>query len=288
MSTTPEKMPQLIEDCKEIRAAICDYQRQGKKVGLVPTMGALHEGHLSLLDAAKAECDIVATTIFVNPTQFNNKQDLEVYPRDLQSDLELLASKGCDLVFAPTVSSMYGSDFQTHVEVGAVAEPFEGANRPGHFKGVATIVLKLFNLLPADAAFFGQKDYQQTLVIRQMVRDFNLPIQINICPIIREPDGLAMSSRNARLSTEERQNALVLSKSLTLAAKMVSGGEKNTSVILKKIQTLLDSSQGVQVEYVAIVNEGTMQPMQEITGPVVAIIAASVGETRLIDNRILV
>ena len=194
---------------------------EGKTVGLVPTMGALHEGHLSLVRRARGECDVVIATIFVNPAQFGPSEDFSRYPRTIERDLELLAAEGCDLVFVPPQEEVYPSDFSTFVEPPAVALPLEGRFRPGHFRGVATVVLKLFNLIPANVAYFGQKDYQQALVIQHMVRDLNLPIKIAVCPIVREPDGLALSSRNRYLSTAEREQALALSRTLQLAEQLV-------------------------------------------------------------------
>jgi pantoate--beta-alanine ligase len=209
-------------------------------------MGALHEGHLTLIDAARAECDVVAATIFVNPTQFGPNEDFKSYPRDMAKDVALLGGRGCELVFAPTEAEMYRPGHATFVDVGQLGQVLEGEFRPTHFRGVATVVLKLFQLAPADRAYFGRKDYQQTLVVRQMVADLNLPINIRVCPTVREPDGLAMSSRNAYLSADERQRALALSRSLKLAEQIAAGGERNTNNIRSAMQREIESSGGVE------------------------------------------
>jgi len=266
------------------RATIAAARRQGLQVGLVPTMGALHEGHLSLVDASRLECDCTAVTIFVNPTQFAPGEDFAKYPRDLDADLRLLGERGVDLVFAPAVEEMYPAGHQTTVDVGAVAVPLEGKFRPQHFRGVATIVLKLFHALPADVAFFGQKDYQQSLVIRQLVRDLDVPIEIRVCPIVREPDGLAMSSRNAYLSADERRRALSLSQALRVAADRIDGGERSTERLRQRMREHLQQAGPVDVQYIAFLADGTVREVEEVNGPVVIAIAARVGETRLIDN----
>jgi pantoate--beta-alanine ligase len=247
-------------------------------------MGALHAGHLSLVDAASAENDLVVVTIFVNPTQFNNPDDLARYPRDLDADVALLAEHGCHLIFAPSAEEMYGPDHATFVEAGGVAETLEGEHRRGHFRGVATIVLKLFNIIPADVAYFGRKDYQQSLVVRQLVRDLNVPTEIKVLPTIREPDGLAMSSRNARLAPDERKRALAIHESLQLAAELAAGGEQNADVIKGRMRRHLKSA-GVKLDYVELVADGTVKPIERITVPTVALVAGHVGQTRLIDNR---
>ncbi len=250
-------------------------------------MGALHEGHLSLLDAARAECDVTVVTIFVNPTQFGAGEDFRRYPRDLNRDLALLGERGCDLVFAPPGDEMYRSDHATFVEVGPLGRVLEGEFRPTHFRGVATVVLKLFLLAPADRAYFGRKDYQQTLVVRQMVADLNVPIDVRACPIVREADGLAMSSRNAYLSEGERARALALPRSLRLAEELVASGERDVASIRRQMQHEIDRSGGVDVQYIAFVKDGTVTPVERIEGPTTIAIAAKVGETRLIDNTLV-
>lgn len=279
--------PQFITTGHELRAAVRAAQREGRTVGLVPTMGALHEGHLSLVDAARRECDLVVATIFVNPTQFGPNEDLATYPRDLNRDLALLAERRCDLVFTPTVEEMYPANFGTSIEVGAVAQPLEGAIRSTHFCGVTTVVMKLFQLAPADRAYFGQKDYQQTLVVRQLVRDLNVPIEIRVCPTVREPDGLAMSSRNAYLSPDDRRRARALSESLRIAEELHRGGERDPQAIESAIRKQLSDIGGIEVQYIALLRDGTMEPVARIDGPTVVALAALVGGTRLIDNVLL-
>ena len=287
-----DKQPRVFENGKLMRDAVRLLQHDGKRVGLVPTMGALHPGHMSLVDASVKQCDYTIATIFVNPTQFNKTSDLEKYPRNLQADLEMLAKHGCDAVFTPPLETMYSPKHETYVEVGETAKAYEGAHRQGHFRGVATIVLKLFQLVPADEAFFGQKDYQQTLVIRRMIEDLNLPIEMNVCPTVRESDGLAMSSRNARLATEERKQAACLAESLLLAERLVKEGEDDTKRLLAAMNEHIAKFPLVHLEYLDIVEAGTIVPVQKIKGPTVAIIAAQLGteqsdKTWLIDNTII-
>jgi len=249
-------------------------------------MGALHEGHLSLVRASRAECGFTVVTIYVNPSQFGPREDFSRYPRTLQRDLELLAGSS-DLVFAPRDEEVYAPGHATWVEVGSVAEPLEGACRPGHFRGVATIVLKLFNMVGPDVAYFGQKDYQQALVIRRMASDLNLPLAIRVCPIVREADGLAMSSRNAYLSPEERRRAAVLSKSLHLAAEMVALGERRAAAVAARMQETILSAGPAQIDYVALADPETLEPVETIRGRTVALLAVKIGSTRLIDNMLL-
>jgi pantoate--beta-alanine ligase len=260
---------------------------QGKSIGLVPTMGALHEGHLSLVDAARIECDFTVVTIFVNPAQFGPDEDLDRYPRRLDADLDALARRGADLVFAPADEEMYRPGHETFVEVGALAKSFEGELRPGHFRGVATVVLKLLHLVPADAVFLGRKDYQQLLVVRQMVEDFEMPVRVRACPIVREPDGLAMSSRNVYLSPETRCRARALPQSLELAARLAAEGERDAELIRQRIVEHLRTAGGVQPQYVALVRDGTMTSVTHIVGPTVVAVAAIFDQTRLIDNCVI-
>jgi pantoate--beta-alanine ligase len=268
----------------EMRAAIEAERRRGGTIGLAPTMGALHEGHLSLVDAAARECTTVAASIFVNPTQFGAGEDFSRYPRTLDRDLELLASRGCRLVFAPEAAEMYPPGFDTCIDVGAVAVPWEGAARPGHFRGVATVVNKLFQLAPADRAYFGRKDYQQTLVVQRMVADLNLPIDVRVCPIVRDADGLALSSRNAYLSDDERRRAGALFRSLALAESMYAAGERSAATIRDGMRSLIGEVGGVEIEYIAIVADGGVDEVEELSGPTTIAVAARVGTTRLIDN----
>jgi pantoate--beta-alanine ligase len=284
MPTHP--LPKVISSVAEARAWTRQAQRAGKTVGVVPTMGALHAGHLSLVEAAKAECDLACVTIFVNPTQFAPGEDFEKYPRDLQADLELLATAGADQVFAPNVKEMYPPGHATYVEVEGVSRPLEGAHRPTHFRGVATIVLKLFQALPADRAYFGQKDFQQTLVIKRMVADLDVPVEIRICPIVREADGLAMSSRNRYLSADDRRRALALSQSLALAEKLVAGGERNAATILAALREKFAEVQ-IPLDYLVLTDPNTLADKQVVDGPTLLAIAARVGSTRLIDNVVI-
>jgi pantoate--beta-alanine ligase len=277
-------LPILATTRDEVQRVLAVARQAGKRIGVVPTMGALHDGHLSLVRASNDDCDFTVVTIFVNPTQFGPHEDFERYPRTLDRDIELLASCRVDLVFAPTNQEMYPAGFSTYVEPPKVAEPLEGQCRPGHFRGVATVVLKLFNSVPADVAYFGQKDYQQSLVIRKMVEDLNVPVSIRVCPTVREPDGLAMSSRNAYLSPAQRQQALALSGSLNLAAEMIRQGQRDASLIESKMRQALAVAGIDRIDYVALADLQTLDGVHTIDGPVVALIAAYVGQTRLIDN----
>ena len=282
-------MPELrtIATAAEIQAATRALRAAGKSVGLVPTMGALHEGHLSLVRRARAECDAVIATIFVNPAQFGPQEDFSRYPRTLERDLELLAAEGCDLVFVPSRVEIYPAGFSTYVEPPAVAAPLEGRFRPGHFRGVATVVLKLFHLIPAAVAYFGQKDYQQSLVIRHMVRDLNLPIQITVCPIVREPDGLALSSRNRYLSSAERDQALALSRCLKRAVELICGGQRDPSAIAAAMHSELTAAGIERIDYAAVADAQTLAELNTLDRPAVALVACHVGTTRLIDNTLL-
>ena len=275
---------QVINGVESMRTTVREVQRGGETVGFVPTMGALHEGHLSLIDAAAAECDRVAASIFVNPTQFGPNEDFTKYPRPLERDLDLLRERGCEFVFVPEAAEMYPKGYGTSIDVGAVAAPWEGAARPGHFAGVATVVLKLFECVPADRAYFGRKDYQQTLVVKRMAADLNLPVDVRVCVIVRDADGLALSSRNVYLSPDERRRALSLSQSLRLAEELISGGERDPLVVREQMLAHLAAAGGVNVEYVAIVRDETVDEVATIDGPVTIAIAAKVGTTRLIDN----
>jgi len=265
-------------------AYIDQLRMQGNRVGVVPTMGALHEGHLSLVRRAKQECDVAIATIFVNPAQFGPNEDFQKYPRTLEGDLDQLRFSGCDVVFTPTNDQMYPSGHTTFVDPPIVANDWEGKIRPGHFRGVATIVLKLFQIIPAHVGYFGRKDYQQVAVIRAMVRDLNLPIAIEACETIREPDGLAMSSRNRYLSEEERHRALGLSRALRAGQALIEHGCTSGPVVEQAMQRELISAPVDSIDYAALVHPETLERVEAIGGPVVGIIAARVGSTRLIDN----
>ncbi len=256
-------------------------------VGLVPTMGYLHEGHLSLVRHAKEECDHVAVSIFVNPTQFGPREDLSKYPRDLDRDLSLLESLGVDLVWTPTEQVMYPPGYQTWVEVERITRPLEGAMRPGHFKGVATVVAKLFNGVQPHKAYFGQKDAQQAAVIRQMTRDLNFPIEIVICPIVREPDGLAMSSRNVYLDPEQRKAATVLYRSLSAARNAYENGEREAEKLREVMRDVLATEPLAQMQYVSCADYDTLEELEIIIGKTLLSLAVFMGKTRLIDNFVL-
>ncbi len=276
--------PRWITSRHEVRTALGAARSAGQKIGLVPTMAALHAGHISLVEAARRECDLVVVTIFVNPTQFAPGEDFDRYPRTPQADLALLAEAGADLVFAPATEDIYRPGCSTFVEVGAIAEPWEGRCRPGHFRGVATVVLKLFQLVPADLAYFGRKDYQQVLVVRRMVDDLDVPITIRTCPIIREADGLALSSRNRYLSTAERKQALAISQSLRKAGRLAADGQRDAETIAAHVRKQLAAAGIARVDYVALADPETLQPVTTLNGPTLLAIAAWVGSTRLIDN----
>ncbi|MBS0262318.1 MAG: pantoate--beta-alanine ligase [Planctomycetes bacterium] len=284
-----DRRPPLVvtEQINQTRQIVWQAQRRGSKVGFVPTMGALHVGHLSLIQAAREECDFVVVSIFVNPTQFGPQEDLTKYPRPLAHDLKLCEEAGVNVVFHPTVETMYPTGFQTFVEVGEVSEVLEGKCRPGHFRGVATVVLKLFHAVPADFAYFGQKDYQQQAIIRQMCRDLDVPIEIRVCPTVREPDGLALSSRNVYLNSEERRSALALHRSLQLAKKLISAGHTDLTAIRAEMFAELTKTPRVRAEYATLIHPETLEEVPELQPRLVGVVAARVGATRLIDNLII-
>lgn len=256
-------------------------------VGFVPTMGYLHEGHVSLARRAREECNRVVASIFVNPTQFGPTEDLFKYPRDLKRDLQLLEAAGVDLVWTPTPEVMYPPGYGTWVEVEGLTRPLEGAARPGHFRGVTTVVTKLFNAVQPQKAYFGQKDAQQAAVIRKMTRDLNFPIEIVVCPTFRESDGLAMSSRNSYLSPEERMAAPVLFRALTTAKSAYESGERNADALRKIISDVLASEPRAQTQYVSVADYDTLEELETVTGRALLSIAVYMGKTRLIDNFVL-
>ncbi len=268
----------------KLRAALGDARGAGSSIGLVPTMGALHAGHESLIRRAHAEQDVVVVSLFVNPTQFDDGGDLAAYPRDESHDAARAADAGADLLFAPAASEVYPPGFCTAVSVGGLGEPLEGAVRgPGHFAGVATVVLKLLNMVQPTTAYFGQKDAQQALVVRCLVRDLDVPVEIAVCPTVREPDGLAMSSRNARLGAEERPRAVALDRALRAAESSVAAGEREASSVLGRARAAM-AAHAVEPEYLALVHTDTLAPLDRIDGEALLAVAARVGETRLIDN----
>jgi len=276
--------------CKTIgdmRAASRQARHEEKRLGFVPTMGALHEGHLSLVRGAKAKSDVVAVSIFVNPLQFGPSEDLAKYPRTFERDAELLKKEAVDILFVPGPEEMYPPGAVTYVTVEGLSEKLCGRSRPGHFRGVTTVVAKLFDIVEPDLAFFGQKDAAQTTIIRRMVRDLNLPVEIVVCPIVREPDGLAMSSRNAYLRPEERKSALVLHRSLTEVKNLFDQGERNAVKLIEAGKHVLAREPAVRPDYLEIVDPTTLDPMQELTSSALVAVAAFVGNTRLIDNILL-
>jgi pantoate--beta-alanine ligase len=271
----------------EARTALEPVRRADRTIGLVPTMGALHEGHLSLIERACADCDVVVVSLFVNPAQFNEHADLDRYPRQEQRDRDLAAAAGADLLFAPAADEVYPAGFSTSVEVFGLTDRLEGAVRgASHFRGVTTVVTKLLNIVSPDVAYFGQKDAQQAIVIRRMVKDLNMSVQIEACPTVREPDGLAMSSRNAHLNSEERARALAMPRALAAAAAAVTDGERSADVLVATAREAM-SAFDVEPEYIALVQPDTLDPVARLERPALLAIAARVGETRLIDNVIL-
>jgi pantoate--beta-alanine ligase len=268
----------------ELRAALAQPRREGSRIGLVPTMGAFHKGHLSLMRRARADCDVVVVSLFVNPKQFNEGGDLAAYPRDERHDALLASDAEVDYLFVPDVDEVYPPGFAASVSLGAITDVLEGAQRGrSHFEGVATVVTKLFNMVAPDVAYFGQKDAQQTRVIMRLVRDLDMQVQIEICPIVREADGLAMSSRNVRLSPAERERATALSRALRVAAERVEAGESDAEAVTTAARAELDAAD-LSIEYFEIVNGETFAPITRIEGPALAVVAARVGSTRLIDN----
>ncbi|TWH46030.1 pantoate--beta-alanine ligase [Sporomusa sp. KB1] len=277
----------VIETIQEMRAFVSAARRQGKSIALVPTMGALHEGHLTLMRRAKAQCDIVITSIFVNPTQFGPQEDLACYPRDLTGDSEKANGVGVDAIFHPTAAEMYPNRYASYVHVEKITAKLCGLSRPGHFRGVTTVVSKLFNIVQPDKAFFGQKDAQQVLVIDQMVRDLNMNVQLEMVPIVREDDGLAMSSRNRYLSTEERSAAMVLSQSLSLAQQLVHDGERDIAKIRTAVVSVITEQPLASLDYVEIYNYPELESVSTLSTKALLALAVRFGTTRLIDNTIL-
>ncbi len=259
----------------------------GKRIGFVPTMGALHDGHLSLIRAAKSRCDLVVASIFVNPTQFGPNEDLAKYPRTFERDCQLLEKENADLLFAPTVEEMYPQDAVTWVTVEGLSEKLDGRSRPGHFRGVTTVVAKLFHIVEPDIAFFGQKDAAQVAIIRRMVCDMKFPVEIVACPIVREPDGLAMSSRNAYLDSSQRKAALVLSRALWEVERKYKSGERDTNTLIERGKQLIAKEPAARLDYLELVNADTLDPVAQATPGTMVAVAAYVGNTRLIDNLLL-
>ncbi len=277
----------LVKSPDETRELSLAAKREGKTVGLVPTMGALHEGHLSLVRKCREECGLAMVSIYVNPTQFGEGEDLGEYPRVLEKDLAKCEAEGVDVVFAPSNGDMYPPGHSSWVEVGGLTKTMCGLSRPGHLRGVTTVVAKLFNICRPDRAYFGRKDLQQCVVIRRMVRDLDMPVEIVRMPIVREPDGLAMSSRNAHLSPEERAAALCLHKALVDFEKAVGGGERSANVLLEEMAGTVIAEPAAALDYAVLVDTETLEDVTELEGEVAAALAVWMGETRLIDNTIV-
>jgi pantoate--beta-alanine ligase len=261
-------------------------RKAGRSIGLVPTMGAFHQGHVSLMERARRETDVVVVSLFVNPTQFGPSEDLAAYPRDEARDAAIAAAAGVNVLFAPPVEEVYPDGFQTTVTAGALAEPLEGAQRPGHFDGVATVVTKLLNMVQPDVAYFGQKDAQQALIVRRVVRDLDIPTRIEVCPTVREPDGLAMSSRNAYLAPADRERAVALRRALDAAEQAVAAGQRDAGAVATAAHAAM-APYGVEPEYLALVSSDTLQPVEQLDGEILVALAARVGRARLIDNTLI-
>jgi pantoate--beta-alanine ligase len=275
---------QLVRSPKEMQEACATLKRRGKTIGLVPTMGYLHEGHLSLVRIARKHADVVAVSIFVNPTQFGPKEDFARYPRDLRRDKILLDQEGCDLVFVPSMRSMYPEGYLTYVDVHEITSRLEGASRPGHFSGVTTVVAKLFNIVRPNVAVFGRKDAQQAVVLKRMVDDLNCGIRMMIAPTIREKDGLALSSRNEYLSPEERKQAVVLYRSLREARQLIRAGERNSARVIAHMRHTIRQQPLARPEYIAVTDARILKPLRRLEGEVLISLAVRFGRTRLIDN----
>jgi len=274
--------PKIIKTIKEMHAASREFIKQGKSIGFVPTMGALHAGHAALVDRAHKENDAVVVSIYVNPTQFGAGEDFDKYPRTLDADVKLCGAAGANVIFAP--DNLYGKEPRTFVNVGELDEPLCGMSRPGHFRGVATVVAKLLNIVIPDRAYFGRKDAQQLLIIETMVRDLDFGCEIVPCDIVRESDGLAMSSRNRYLSPSERKQALAISKALKYCRTKVESGERDAMKLIGEMAEILEQQPNLEIDYVALVNANTLDDLKRLRGDVLAAIAAKVGTTRLIDN----
>ena len=275
---------EVAETIESIRSLVKAARSAGKKIGLVPTMGALHIGHISLIEKAVKDCDFVVVSIFVNPTQFGPGEDFEKYPRPLEADLKICQKAGVDVVFAPTPEQMYPAENITSVNVEKLTETLCGRSRPWHFRGVTTVCAKLFNIVAPDIAFFGQKDAQQAIVIKRMVADLNMPLKIDICPTVREPSGLAVSSRNQYLTDQQRKDASYIYNSLQKCEEMIKAGNKDTGVIISEMKKVLDQVPLIEIEYVSIVDAKTLQSIDHITGKILTAVAVRIGPARLIDN----
>ncbi|MBI4342313.1 MAG: pantoate--beta-alanine ligase [Candidatus Omnitrophica bacterium] len=277
----------LIRSAKRMAAMAHRLRQRGKRIGVVPTMGALHEGHGALIRAAASQNDVVIVTVFVNPLQFGPHDDFRRYPRTLRRDVQLARASGAKIIFAPGVGQIYPKGFQTTVRVGAMARRWEGSSRPGHFEGVATVVAILLELTRPTHAYFGQKDYQQSLIVERLIRDLHLPVRFHRVPTVREPDGLAMSSRNASLSPVERRQAASIHQALNGAARRIRAGERDAARLIDGMRRLISEAPGARIDYVAIVDAKTLEPVWRLRGRVALLAAAWIGRTRLIDNLLV-
>jgi len=278
---------EVLRDAAQMRKRVSALREEGRAIGFVPTMGYLHEGHLSLLRTARRNNPILAVSIFVNPTQFDRQEDLESYPADLEGDLAKAAAEGADLVFVPEQKSMYPDRYATFVEVEGLTRRWEGTYRPGHFRGVTTIVAKLFHVVKPHRAYFGQKDYQQACVIIRMVRDLDMDIEVVVLPTVREPDGLAMSSRNVNLTPGERRQAPVLYQALGWAADQVRRGERDARGLAEGMRRMIQQGTTATIDYVAVCHPGSLEPLETVEGPAVALLAVRFSKARLIDNLMI-
>lgn len=278
---------EIAKTVAQVRALVKQARTQGKRIGLVPTMGALHAGHVSLMEAAAKQTDFVVVSIFVNPTQFGPNEDFTKYPRTLDADVDVCQKAGVDVVFAPSAEEMYPSQQLAWVNVERLTDVLCGASRPGHFRGVTTVCTKLFNIVLPDIAFFGQKDAQQAIIIKRMVADLNMPLEIVVCPIVREPSGLAMSSRNKYLSDQQKQDAAAIYASLQKAGQMIKSGRRDAKTILAAMNQILQRTEAIQTEYIHIVDAAALTDVQVLKGQILIAIAAKIGSTRLIDNILI-
>jgi pantoate--beta-alanine ligase len=276
--------PEVVHAIPSLRQAVSVARQRGLTIGFVPTMGALHEGHASLIRAARKETGFVVVSIFVNPMQFGLQEDLARYPRPFDRDVAVCAAECIDLVFAPDVATLYQDGYATTVEVGGLQDVLEGASRPGHFRGVSTVVLKLFNLVGPDRAYFGQKDAQQVRIIQQMAQDLNVPVEVCVCPIVREADGLALSSRNVYLNEDQRRHATVLFRSLEEARVLIERGERSAAVLQRILTDRITAAPGATLDYAAVVDADTLNAVETLQGRVLIALAVRFGATRLIDN----
>lgn len=273
-----------IENISRMSTFVKMIKKEDKSIGLVPTMGYLHEGHLSLIAAAKKHTDVVVLSIFVNPIQFGPKEDFEKYPRDLKHDEEMARGAGADVVFCPSLKDMYPEDHASYVTVEKLTDNLCGRSRPGHFRGVATVVAKLFNIIKPEVAYFGQKDMQQALVIKKMVSDLNMDIEVRMMPVVRETDGLAMSSRNTYLSDAERRDAAVLYQSLKSAEALIKNGERSSGKVIRAVKNMIETKRSARIEYAKVVDTAGLKDIKMITGEIALAVAVFFGKTRLIDN----